>query len=205
MKEHPILFSQEMVDAILEGKTQTRRVVKPQPFLGDTGTWYPSIVPGDKRNHTGLHYGNEAHFRFGMPIDFCPYGREGDRLWVRESWRAMDDIPTSRLAPGDQIFYRADYPFPVAYGQKWKPSIHMPRWASRITLEIVRVRIERLQEITEQDAFAEGVRPSIVGGDLDFLKYRAGFQSLWNSINVKRGYGWDINPWVWVIEFRKVA
>jgi hypothetical protein len=87
--------------------------------------------------------------------------------------------------------------------EKWRPSIHMPRWASRITLEVTDVRVERVQEISEEDAKTEGVTPSIVGEWWDHLKYRAGFQTLWNSINEKRGFGWDENPWVWVVEFKK--
>ena len=198
MKEHPILFSGEMVEEILSGgKTQTRRVIKPQPVLMSGGIWYPSSNPGDRKNRTGLHYANEKHMRKGMPIDFCPYGQPGDNLWVRESWRPLeDDVPVSKLRPGDQIYFRADYIGEALEGQ-WRPSIHMPHWASRITLKIVNIRIERVQEITPIDAALEGFSPD---------RYQIiDFKNLWNSINAKRGYGWDVNPWVWVIEFVKWA
>jgi hypothetical protein len=162
-----------------------------------------------------------------------PYGYPGDRLWVRETFvlerfdseigapPLVSDRPT-QYHPGDGFewdseywlrpHYRATDPAPdLSYDEeddpkcKWRPSIFMPRWASRITLEVVNVRVERLRDITEEDAKAEGVTPSIVGVDLDNLKYRASFQTLWNSINAKRGFGWDLNPYVWVIEFKKVS
>jgi hypothetical protein len=236
MKEHPILFFGEMVNAILDGrKTQTRRVIKPQPILMDSGTWYPSEIPGDKRNHTGKHYANENHMRKGMPIDFSPYGQPGDQLWVREAWKMssfMEGEPvefqyksdgamaeenehsdcfqyenwyenicvksTDQLIKmgwinkdEDGIFHweRGESPLP------WRPSIHMPRWASRITLEIVNIRVERVNWINDIDGYAEGM----IGGDCVTL-----FKELWDKLNAKRGYGWDVNPWVWVIEFWRI-
>jgi len=176
--ERQIIFSGEMVRAILEGrKTQTRRVIKPQPI--------------DK-----------------LWMAVCPYGERGWRLWVRESWRPAD---LGRV-PGERqpIQYRADeatlerhyHVAPAAYfpGEaKWRPSIHMPRWASRITLEVVAVRVERVQDIREDDAFAEG----ICGGD--WLGDPVGeFAKLWDTLNQSRGFGWSVNPWVWVIEFKRV-
>lgn len=220
MKEKPILFSNPMVRAILDGrKTQTRRVVKPQPFLSDTGIWYPSPTPGDSRNRKGLHYASESHMRKGLPIDFCHHGAPGDRLWVRETFRrASYGLP-------DGIEYKADNsltyfddstPSEVLwkarnlsrYG-RWRPSINMPRWASRLTLEVTNVRVERLQEIAEEDAKAEGVEPWLYGhgpivpsdGNWSHCMYRDGFAQFWESINAKCGYGWKVNPWVWVIEF----
>ena len=189
MKERPILFSGPMVRAILDGKkTMTRRVMKLPISHNDiesvsdiTGGWWC----GFNSNDTSY-------------LLTCPYGQPGDRLWVRETWRStrVDKTP----AP---CIYRADGG-KTPYGKPWIPSIHMPRWASRITLEITGVWVERVQEISEENAKAEGVTPSIVGQDLDHLRYRAGFQSLWDSINAKRGYGWDANPWVWVLTFRRV-
>lgn len=182
-----------MVCAILEGrKTQTRRVIKPQPVLMDSGVWYPSNIPGDIKNKTGLHYANENHMRKGMPIDFCPYGQPGDRLWVRESLCVEKNSAKSEFECG-HFCYRADETDNLwGDGYKTIPSIHMPRWASRITLEIVNIRVEQVQSITTKDIVAEGIFPD-----------RHAFENLWNSINATRGYGWDTNPWVFVIKFKK--
>jgi len=231
MKERPILFSGEMVRAILDGrKTQTRRVIKPQPMKLDTAQWFPG-PPGDKRN--AKHYANESHLRKGLPIDFCPYGIPGDRLWVRETWRT-DKLGEGEypVRKGQWIEYRAtpDIP-PPTYPGRWRASIHMPRWASRIDLEITDIRVERVQDISEKDAIAEGVyweaieypppmhtgiswvAPGVtmtnIYGDKDrdvpaHLTAQDAFKCLWDSINAKRGYGWDINPWVWVISFRRI-
>lgn len=178
-KERPILFSGPMVRAILDGrKTQTRRIVKPQPKgtpeLGGFGRlWF------DGRDDMN-----------------CPHGLPGDRMWVRETFAIVNKDC------GPVAVYCADGEFQPDYiGHRWSPSIHMPRWASRISLEVISVRVERLCGITEADAKAEGAEPSIVGADLDHLKYRAGFQTLWESIN---GDGsWALNPWVWVLEFKR--
>jgi len=144
MKERPILFSAAMVNAILSGrKTQTRRVVK--PMSRKAGGEYTGWVLPEYRTD-------------------CPYGQPGDRLWVRETFGSM--IRNVGGTPHEKLAYRADDPNAVmCYSSegmevpiKWKPSIHMPRWASRITLEIVSVRVERLNEISEQDAIAEGIK-----------------------------------------------
>jgi len=167
MKEQPILFSSEMVKTILDGrKTQTRRVIKPQPNSGVRQS--PFVKSGLEDGH-------------GREIK-CPYGQPGDLLWVKETWNGTQ---------GEGVAYRATNP--EMNGEPWKSSRFMPRWASRITLEIVNIRVERLQEIKPLDAVAEGMDPdrhSVIE-----------FRNLWNAINGKRGYGWDINPWVWVIEF----
>ncbi len=181
MKERPILFSGPMVQAILSGKkTQTRRVVKQKhlPFLAN-------IVGGfldGKWNQRPL-----------------PYGQPGDRLWVRETWAQDDEDGT--------IIYRAEDNEAVkAWDQarhesglskyNWRPSIFMPRLASRLTLEVVSVRVERLQDISEEDAIAEGTLAPFGG-------WVGGYQLLWESIN---GPGsWDENPWVWVIDFNVVT
>lgn len=208
MKSRPILFSAPMVRALLAGtKTQTRRIIKGSHALDL------------------LNCGMTAEY-VALPENYlCPYGQPGDQLWVREAFRFLDafdgDSPTTVgnrcLAAGypkpwAPIQHEADgwrdnwmnvgaTPGSVTPG-KLRPGIHMPRWASRITLEIVSVRVERLQDISEEDAIAEGTTPSIVGADLDHLKYRSGYQTLWESIN---GAGsWDANPWVWVIEFRRI-
>lgn len=193
MAEKPILFSGEMVRAILDGrKTQTRRVVKPKvlEWLDDAG-FAPNFVAD--------------------PDNFMsPYGYTGDSLWVRETW-AVDQhynpIKPSDLPIDIQVWYMANAAKRFNVGTyhlqqgKLRSSIFMPRWASRITLKVTAIRVERLQDISEQDAIAEGVIPSIVGQNLDHLQHRAGFMALWDSINAKRGYSWDSNPWVWVVEF----
>ena len=167
MKERPIIFKGEMVKAILDGrKTQTRRVVKNVEDL--------TVFFRDDK--------------FGCPFK-CPYGKPGDRLWVRETWA---DVNTSE---GPAICYRADGDVQII----WRSSIYMPRWASRITLKILDIRVERLQDISEKDAIAEGIQPS------DYAKPKAAFMRLWDSINAKKpGKSWKDNPWVWVIEFSRV-
>lgn len=224
MKDRPIIFSAPMVRAILEGrKTQTRRVVKPQPERepsDPSGLWYPSTTSKRKR-----HYANESHFVRGLPLDWCPYGAPGDRLWVKHAhWykRASDLTPEIIWSPESPHAVHRDhkgvwvssiassqYDIDQHGGFKKRPSIHMPRWASRLTLEVVSVRVERLQAISEEDAKAEGATPawcsadSISSGSPDaFRRYRDGLKSLWESIN---GNGsWADNPWVWVIEFKRI-
>lgn len=201
MKERPILFNGEMVRAIMDGrKTQTRRVVKPKPQFkeapgNEVACWYPSGYDCGK----SLMYASMAHLRRGMTKDFCPLGQPGDRLWVREAfyyeWHMHDidnrtpDLPDGRHS--SRLVYRAsqpDYPVSIGVGPKgWTPSIHMPRWASRITLEITDVRVQRLQEISEEDAIAEGCLPHRVvsnsNGTGEYaISARARFAELWNSI-----------------------
>jgi hypothetical protein len=203
MKTRPILFNGAMVRALLDGsKTQTRRIVKPQLYEG----------------------GRSEHWSLSEYGQFCPYGQSGGRLWVRETWQGPlltdgDEFEAYRESPDDfkkpaYCEYAADGgPKPEFMTDdddlvcRWRPSIHMPRWASRITLEIVSVRVERLQAISESDALAEGV-------DLDSVASFArvagvtrpvgfAYRDLWESIN---GDGsWDANPWVWVVEFKKVT
>ncbi|MDQ4227037.1 hypothetical protein RBK84_21815 [Pseudomonas aeruginosa] len=206
MKERPILFSGPMVRAILEGrKTVTRRVVNPQPdFLGsmvDPNTPFKTLDAG-------------LHARIT-----CPYGEPGDRLWVREAWAAdaqVDAIAPRDLSQGEPIWYPADFSVRqtgcsmISKG-RGRPSIHMPRWASRILLEITAVRVERLQDISEEQALAEGVHGepcdharqacSDIGCWGDTAKGAFGF--LWEQLN---GAGaWQANPWVWVVEFKRVT
>ena len=187
MKERPILFSAPMVRAILAGtKTQTRRAVKPQPNI-------VHAIYGDASIDTNLI------FRAGDQRIHCPYGQPGDRLWVRETWTQACVRPRQ----GDEVFYRADGEVAPEF-EPWIPSIHMFRWASRITLEIVSLRVERLHGISEADAMAEGAEPYRlpVNPAREALRHVDGFHHLWNSIN---GPGsWDANPYVWVVEFKRV-
>ena len=205
MKERPILFSGPMVRAILEGrKTQTRRVVK-CAFQSieerDDGVLW--LWREDCENATDHWYP-------------CPYGQPGDRLWVRETWRGIVQVNgphesfrlgVAQYIPDQEHCCRVEYSATQEdCTGPWRPSIHMPRWASRILLEIVSVRVERLQDISEDDAKAEGAPFEL--GELERLilgakaKYRSGFIRLWQSINGRES--WDANPWVWVIEFRRV-
>ncbi len=181
MKERPIIFSTPMVRAILDGrKTMTRRVMKPQPE--------------DYPYHHGL-----AVYRVAKK---CPYGVPGDLLWVRETWATTEQ---AGVHPSDaEMVYRATDPdWETMEGWQWRPSIFMPRWASRLTLRITSVRAERVQDITEEDARAEGFK-DVVGKYARGDEARIWFAELWDIINAARGFGWDTNPWVWVIGFERV-
>lgn len=215
MTDRPILFSAEMVRAILDGrKTQTRRVIKPQPWVDNMGNacWKDRNF-GQSANHV-------PHIKaLASPIPcsdtkrvLCPYGSPGDLLWVRETWRvhkSYDELNAARVyqAMGGDVAYCVDYFATNRSEDFWgrgRPSIHMPRWASRITLRITDVRVERLQDISEDDARAEGCKPVgwIDETDVGMSSYREGFSRLWNHIN---GPGaWDANPWVWALSFEMV-
>lgn len=182
MKDYPILFSGEMVCNILEGrKTQTRRVINPQPRE-------LPVLCGDGRWRS----------ENGTPGFRCRYGKPGDHLWVRETFC---DVNAELIPLKKKVYYRADKE--ISPLMKWRPSIYMPRWASRITLEVVKVRVERLQDISEADARAEGV-PQCPAYTKTDTPYKKEFERVWDEINGKRGYGWSVNPFVWVIEFRKL-
>lgn len=195
--EHPILFNGEMVRAILSGqKTQTRRPVTPQPsdtFLPTIGLYQRTLF--DKR--TGEEYPDpiERFGAFDEVGDFpSPFGMPGDRLWVRETWGVRQLCSD----PQPPVFYRASVdPCPNI----WRPSIHMPRWASRITLEVVSVRVQRVQEISEQDAIAEGIK--MRGMTRYEGEARNEFAKLWTACYPS--LPWSANPWVWAVEFRTIA
>jgi len=199
MKERPIIFTSDSVRAILDGrKTQTRRVINPQPTAVRES---PFVNSGIEDIH-----GWEIQLKYGQP---------GDRLWVKETWRKTFDIDDkdvmeyraggTRLIVGNSIQHGGHRITSVL--PNWCPSIFMPRWASRITLEIVTVRVERVQDISEADAEAEGIHllglPEIERYNHP-RKHKVAYEALWNEINAKRGYGWDVNPWVWVIEFKRI-
>ena len=187
MKERPLICQSESVIGILEGrKTQTRRVVKERVSISDHGMGHNPMV---------LHKGD-----WYRPVEWSPYGQPGDRLWVRETWAYI--FNSGSEPPTYTTYFKANGNTLPGIN-KWRPSIFMPRWASRITLEIVNIRVERVQDISEEDAKAEGTK----GLYDDWagpgkLTYRKPYKALWDSINSKRGYGWDVNPWVWVIEFK---
>jgi len=207
--EKPIIFTGDLIKAILEGrKTQTRRVIKPQPNI----------------KHGDIYFTND-------PDGKCPFGKPGQQMWVREVFTIETNFNTGNYKPphddgrplrlfndtdGDEVWeqchYKATDPEPdlVTYdkdgneepGCKWSPPIFLPRWASRIQLMIKDVRVERVQDITPEDAKAEGVDCccGIDGCDGKIDE----FADLWDSINKKHGFGWDVNPWVWVIEFERL-
>jgi hypothetical protein len=214
VKERPILMSGAMVRALLDGsKTQTRRVVKPQPpaEAKDVFTFHHP----DPRTHF-YGFDGEALMDWAQP---CPYGEAGDRLYVRETWQHSNH-PCGPYEDDCIVFYRADYlDDPLGpdlersadgIRRQWRPSIHMPRAASRIALEVTGVRVERLQDLSETDSLAEGIEASSEGFGIDSGRHchaasaRQSYASLWDSLNAARGYGWDANPWVWVVEFRRV-
>jgi len=229
MKERPIPFSAESVRAILDGrKTQTRRVFKFRcaPYrqhqehfewrqvvqIPDTFEWifWDHIVPENEIL-------TRKAYKAGDGIK-CPYGVPGERLWVKETWRYADklidgydrDCPYYLQYEADGTIYEingyegqesiklwekgGDWSTSNKFG-KWRSSRFMPRWASRITLEITDVRPERLQEISEEDVIAEGYRRTAFG-------LEEWFSGLWDTLNAKRGFGWGVNPWVFVIEFK---
>lgn len=223
MTERGMIFNAEMVRAVLDGsKTQTRRIMKVQPDSPNFGLL--RITDSTKSADIGKYHWAESnatgtHAR--SPLFSCPFGAVGDRLWVREAFMNLKGTGIeSTTGQFEGFAYRADTP-PSSYGDmarkdyglKWTPSIHMPRWASRITLEITNVGVQRLQSISQNDAAREGLvklpatgRYCINQGDQYFggasHDAREVFSWLWESI-----YGadsWQANPWVWVIEFKRV-
>ncbi|HEJ8096843.1 TPA: ASCH domain-containing protein [Serratia marcescens] len=221
MKERPVIFNGEMVRAIIDGrKTQTRRVMKPQPepcYRG--GHWWPSNAFKTMLHIEEQMQNGQGGWK-GLAGDACPFGQIGDRLWVRETFMDLTGTGIEATTGKFEGFaYRADTPagsygdeVRKDYGLKWTPSLHMPRKACRILLEITAVRVERLNDISQEDAQAEGMEltgwipsysnPDNAGFDETFTPYD-NFAMLWESI-----YGaesWIANPWVWVIEFRRVG
>ncbi|TLP71321.1 hypothetical protein FEA48_21075 [Pseudomonas nitroreducens] len=226
MKERPILFSGPMVRAILEGrKTITRRVMKHQPHE-DASVTVESYNVTVVDRHGEQQPGPEvfgAWWSDGERGCICPHGQPGDRLWVREAWATdaqVDSIAPRELSQGEPIGYLADSSVRqtgcamISQG-KGRPSIHMPRWASRILLEITAVRVERLQDITDAQAEDEGVqRPESItdvdvwdGAERELFNAmnqpRARFRRLWGDINGP--HSWKANPWVWVVELKRIA
>lgn len=225
-RERPILLSGEMLRALLDGrKTQTRRVIKLREFG-------PSTTPGYDwtfRDHHAL-WNDISNARL---MELCPYGKPGDLLFVKERWRPAiahgcientcdcGDVIVTYRADGSERFFSdyddtipPEWTWPKAADRGDVPSIHMPRWASRITLEVTEVRAQRVQEISEDDAVAEGAAHRIApGGDLAGafegidapIGYRAHFRDLWDRINADRGFPWESNPWTWAVSFRVVS
>ncbi len=223
MKERPILFSGPMVRALLDGsKTQTRRVVKNQPPADVASIrvshYHPTVIDWRGGEQPGAEIFG-AYSDDGEWGSKFPYGEPGDHLWVRETWRGVVEINppgksmelgVARYVPDQEYCRRVEYQATQGRDSApWRPSIHMPRWASRITLEVTGVRIERLNAITAADAKAEGAPPAwldVNGQDVnahDAPTYRQGFARLWRDINGPDS--WDANPWVWVVEFKRIG
>lgn len=242
--ERPILFSGPMIRALLSGaKTQTRRIIKPRP-VGYPWFWEGDEIDPFPQWFDGYERGREpcgaATAEVNKPMR-CPFGQPGDRLWVRETWRPVIERWSSYIeyAAGGPDLANSDRDrmtglskvalrFPGAradiHSEAWHPSIHMPRWASRINLAITGIKVERVQDISEADILADGVRvPANAGGEpllrltgkhppREFLKdplactvsdlLRAEWASLWCEINGRES--WDANPWVWAISFKVV-
>jgi len=240
--ERPILFNAEMIQAILDGrKTQTRRPIKLRSISSrrwrsvDTRWFYEG---SNGRWHQWYDSRDGITYQLA-----CPHGDHGDVLWVRETWatvNSLDCLKPSKIEMGNAgryptVWYKADKNSKGIYDQeyrnlyvgKWRPSIHMPRWASRIDLFVKRVWAERIQDIKYQDCIAEGI---IITGDFDLPDYldaessgvirrvyhdsqnrrctifgaKAQFANLWDSIYANKGLGWETNPWVWVCEFERI-
>ncbi|HBV2211416.1 TPA: hypothetical protein MDR63_000818 [Klebsiella quasipneumoniae] len=222
MKERGMIFNSEMVRAILDGrKTQTRRIMKvqPKPSKSRPGDfWFSSKKLESMVHVSDLAPGNSpiADYHLFIQEHCCPFGAVGDRIWVRETFAALEPGSYEQVKPQDghcqDLRYAATDRLAKSdadiRGYKWVPSIHMPRWASRILLEITDVRVERLNAISQADAIAEGAPPSHPSIDCVSQEYgfpdfsRSWFGQTWQHIYGEES--WDANPWVWVIEFKRV-
>lgn len=215
MKSTPIIMTAESLRAILADpprKNQTRRIMTPQPEPRGTGYYFDAYCSEPKTdiNPRGMSdewcWWTADHRPAPSTMIRCPYGQPGDRSWVKESVAIRADVdPAADLEKAlHYLIYRADYRDGDLslewhdYGRGWISPLFMPRWASRITLEVAEVRVQRLQEISEDDARAEGSAPGTFGG------CRAAFVYLWERINAKRAT-WASNPFVWALTFRRLS
>lgn len=201
VKERGIVMTTESIRAILDGrKTQTRRVVKPQP----SEEWADGI--NELREKVPIEI---------IPSGIKPYCMVGDRLWVRETWNCFvfsrdaelywptGFIPKEDPRDSEHRHYEVDYRATSKGDGPWRSPYHMPRWASRITLEVIDVRVERVQEICELECYAEGIQLSpnpYENFEVEIV--REAYHNLWDSINAKRGHSWESNPWEWAISFK---
>lgn len=200
MKERGVVFNDDMVRAILEGrKTQTRRPVK--NVRADNCL----VIRKPTKKRNGVY----THVMDALEHGLCPFGNVGDRIWVRETFNAfwLDNDVIQEIKDGVSLAselcdYKVDYSDSSKPAEGWTPSIHMPRWASRILLEITDVRVERLHDMSEADAKAEGASPVTYKITPPEAVYRVGFGDIWRGIYGQEN--WLSNPWVWVIEFKRI-
>ena len=186
MTERSINLRDDEVRQILAGrKTQLRRPVKPEPPFA-VGSW---IRDGKSKRHWWAKH----MVPVGPTEHLCPFGGSGDRLWVREAWGFRE--------PWEARQFRADNDS-ANWNVKWRSSTHMPRWASRITLEVTGVRVERVQDITGPDCMREGYDGE---NGTHLYDARRWFETRWDGIYAKKGFGWYTNPWVWVMDFKVVT
>ena len=222
MKEHPILFSSEMVRAILDGrKTQTRRIIKMPEGIAEKYEYRGDDGGNELLPKESGHYWINGYAMWRPNLKY----QVGDRLWVRETFRYVrvglgcggsavgveyktGDIKFNKRA--NKYTKQARNKEKRGHHAKWRPSIHMPRWAARIFLEITNIRVERVQDISLKEVISEGIKDTnkCVYNDDNVFKCNHHdtldkFKNLWDSLNAKRGYGWDKNPWCWVIEFKR--
>lgn len=205
-REHGMTFREDMVAAIRSGrKTQTRRLMDPQPiFTSDGGAWYP---PLDVERGKNLHYGNEDHFRRGVVIDFCPW-QVGDRIFIKEPFWERKDAPPEMKCP-----VRFTSPCEEnAHIYRRRPANHLLPWAARTWLEITEIRVQRIQEISEGDSIAEGVREgwnfepgtfynNFDKGEIVSFSAASAFRDLWKSLYPG---SWERNEYVWVLDFKLI-
>jgi len=217
VKEHPILFKGEMVQAILDGrKTQTRRIIPGEIHIHGSGRDFSGHWHKPRGGYLERH--NEMVFR-NVLGDYCPYGKPGDLLWVKQvfwQWGIYQDTYQMckklkrnkvRFTPtlpkdGREVLFKPTAIPPrdkFHFGYHKRSPLFMPKFFAQTWLKVKSVRVERVQDISFQDAMAEGMKTQQATHAVPF------FHSLWNEINKKRGYGWDVNPWVWVVEFEKVS
>ena len=209
VRERPIIFTAESVRAILNGrKTQMRRALRvpDHPAVAD---W---VLDSEFRAAARPHSENVARqyvttFPYGRVP--CRFGRPGDRLWVREAWCPTFNSTLFRASCADDLPSENTDDWDAPVDDRWRSPLHMPRGRSRLTLEVVRVRVERLHQISRADVLAEGIEPGLIEHyEKFFHKHDApglAFAHVWNPINAKRGYGWDTDPWVWVVEFKRAT
>ncbi len=207
MAEHPILMSGSMVRATMENrKNQTRRVIVPQPVLLEANGRRSSYA------WRGGIFALDFYPDRSTILEHCPHGSPGDLLWVRESAMLRSIGPECEEI---SLTYRADETVRTLFREDrgpfcsthWTPSIHMPRWACRLTLRLLEVRVQRLQEITDGDIAAEGIEWGWNGtlGNKHGSPARDAFVSVWDPLNARRGYSWQSNPWVWALRFERTG
>ena len=200
MKETPIIFSTEMVRAILDGRKTQMRKTKGLEAINDNPEIWSFLEQIEDEYHFG--HGDPSGDAWGEGFVKCPYGKVGDLLWVRETCSWPKPFRGETTITYKATFDKEEAPYLRRSKRQWRPAIYMPKWAARIWLEITGIKVEKVQGIGVEDEFAEG-RPVPLDTEENGRQFDSWFKELWDSLNAKRGYGWDKNPFVWVIEFRR--